>query len=82
MTERIPNLITKAEAAARLDVNIRTIDRYLASNTLTALKYHNGRVRIDAKQVAALLTPAVSPATPRPGGTAGFSSSRAGSAAR
>lgn len=59
MTERISteDLITKPEAARILDKSVRTIDRYLADQTLTPLKYHNGRVVVRRAEVDALLTP-------------------------
>lgn len=49
--------ITKAQAAGRLGVQLRTIDNYLSAGKLTKHKDGLGRVWIDAAECAALLIP-------------------------
>jgi excisionase family DNA binding protein len=61
MTERIApaGLITKQEAADYLHVTVRTIDRYIKANILTAHYTPTKRVRLAAADVlAAVAKPA------------------------
>jgi len=58
-TERveIAGRFTRDEAAGRLTVSTRTIDRYIAQGKLTPVKFHNGHVELYRSEVEALLEP-------------------------
>lgn len=45
------------EAADMLGVSVRTIRRYIATGKLTAIRYHNGRVRLIRSEVIELAKP-------------------------
>lgn len=47
--------LTKAEAAQRLRVSIRTLERYVAAERITPLRTPGGRPRFIAAEVEALL---------------------------
>lgn len=49
--------IAKEDAAEMLGVSIRTINRYISSGKLTAIRYHNGRVRLIHSEVEELTKP-------------------------
>ena len=53
-------MITRTEAAARLGVSMRTLDRYLKSGRIASAKYtrhqtHSGPVRVSEASLAAYL---------------------------
>lgn len=51
-------LLTKKEAAAKLRVTVRTVDRYMADGTLTAVRLSTRATRITRESLDALLSPA------------------------
>lgn len=64
MTERI---LTKREAAAELNVSIRTLERYISAGLIPAGKTLGGHVRIAESVVAAAKqTPVAVPPAPEP----------------
>jgi excisionase family DNA binding protein len=50
------NLLTKYEAATQLRVSIRTLERWVADGSLKVVKLPSGAVRIDAAEVARLIS--------------------------
>ena len=54
-------LLTKKEAAATLRVTVRTVDRYMADGTLTAVRLSSRATRITRESLDALM---LSPSTP------------------
>ncbi len=61
MTERISGelSLSKLEAAKRLRVSTRTVNRYIASGQIPFAKLPGGQIRIPASAVDAMLTPAI-----------------------
>jgi len=57
MTERtdLPDLLTKAEAAAKLHVSVRTVERLIAEKTLPAVYPSKRSVRVTASALQAHL---------------------------
>jgi len=51
------NVITISEAAARLNVNARTVRRRIADGTLTGYRVGPHLIRLDPAEVDALLRP-------------------------
>lgn len=49
-------LLTKREAADRLRVSLRTIDRYLADGTLTPVRLSSRATRIMSSDIQALIS--------------------------
>lgn len=56
VTERtdLPNLATRAEAAAALRVSVRTIDRMIKREQLSAARLTDRSIRIPVSAIAAL----------------------------
>ena len=49
--------LTRTQAAERLDVNVRTIDRWVKRGILERYETPTGRARFDGKDVDALRSP-------------------------
>lgn len=54
--------LTMAEAATRVAVSLRTVERYVEGGKLEAHSLPSGRLRVRRKDVDALLTPVHRPA--------------------
>jgi predicted site-specific integrase-resolvase len=57
MTDTNRKMITRAAAARRAGVSVRTVDRWLASGGLIKYVDGRGRITVDEDEVDRLLTP-------------------------